>query len=250
MTNHAAIRLKLGAVLLLSAALVSCSATPPDAVSSIPPTNLETAVHTDMPIAGPADGDAAPDRFGDPAPLSSAPEASPDPSAPAGGQAGTSDEEESDPSDAAEASKLDSPPPKADSAKESTYNPKAPSLANVKLGDSDKTIVKKYGLPIETYPLPGDDRTIVIWEYDGLSVGFDEAFAVVYVEVYAETAKTNIRGLKLGMDGADAAKLLGIPIDGMTNVLTAKVAGGWMKIDLDPDSRAVLTIRLLTPEGR
>ncbi|MFC5405738.1 hypothetical protein [Cohnella soli] len=244
MTKRAAMRLKISMAIVLSAVLVSCSAESPDTASTASQKPPAKSGNAETPTPGSDRSDAS-DPSG-PASSTWSPASSPAPSASNAGKENTTNSEHNDPSDAVEASKLEPSPPKAGSSKEAAFNFKSPSLANIKLGDTDDVIIKKYGLPVESYPLPGDEGTIDIWEYDGLSIGLDETSAVVYIEVNADKAKTGILGLKLGMEGSDAAKLLGIPVDGMSNVLTAKVTGGWVKLDLDPDTRAVLTIRLLS----
>ncbi|MFC7152611.1 hypothetical protein ACFQMJ_29095 [Cohnella cellulosilytica] len=127
----------------------------------------------------------------------------------------------------------------------SSFQAKSPSLAYLKLGYTDKDVIKRYGTPKDTYPLPDDAETIEIWEYDGLSVGLNERDKVVYIEIASKTVDTGIEKLDYGMKGAQAAELLGIPEGSRTNVLSLEVSGGWLKLDLDPDTQNVLALKLL-----
>jgi len=131
---------------------------------------------------------------------------------------------------------------------EHAFETQSPSLAGLKLGASDKEIVKHYGVPDDSYPLPGDSSTVNIWEYDGLAIGLNERDKVVYIEITSSKVSTGVQGLSYGMDGAKAADLLGIPAGTQTNVLALEVTGGWLKVDLDPDSRKVLSIKLLNDD--
>jgi hypothetical protein len=126
-----------------------------------------------------------------------------------------------------------------------SFQKKSPSLAHLVLGQSDKEVVRRYGPPVEAYPLPGDDQAVEIWEYDGFSVGMNDKDSIVYVEISAEGIDTGIRGLSYGMQGSQAAELLGLSPDELTNALSVEVAGGWLKIDLDPDNQKVLSFKLL-----
>ncbi|TVY04153.1 hypothetical protein [Cohnella terricola] len=128
---------------------------------------------------------------------------------------------------------------------EPIFEPQSPSLASLKLGASEKEVVKHYGAPDDSYPLPGDSNTINIWEYDGLAIGLNERDKVVYIEITSNKVNTGVQGLSYGMDGTKAADLLGISAGAKTNVLALEVSGGWLKVDLDPDSRKVLSIKLL-----
>ncbi len=94
--------------------------------------------------------------------------------------------------------------------------------------------------------LPGDDETVTIWEYDGFSIGFSDKNKVVYVEINSADVDTGFAALQYGMEGSRAAQLLGIPTKEQTNVLTLEVSGGWLKLDLDPDTQQVLSMKLLS----
>lgn len=131
---------------------------------------------------------------------------------------------------------------------EAPFQPNSPSLARICLGVSDKDVVQQYGLPAGTYPLPGDKQTVDIWEYAGFSIGLNMNNQVVYVEITSSDVDTGIDGLLSGMKGEQAAQILGVNNDTDTNVLAAKVTGGWFKIDLDPETRQVLSLKLLSNE--
>lgn len=131
-------------------------------------------------------------------------------------------------------------------APEPAFNSASPSLAGILLDASEKDVYTRFGLPIATYDLPGEMQPIEIWEYDGFSIGLNSDHAVVYVEIISNKVNTGILGLSNGMNGSQAAQLLGVPSDAQTNVITVEVKGGWFKLDLDPDSQTVLSMKLLS----
>lgn len=87
-----------------------------------------------------------------------------------------------------------------------------------------------------------------IWEYDGYSIGFNDKSKVVYVEITSSDVGTGIQQLQYGMKGSEAAELLGIPTEDQSNVLALEVSGGWLKLDLDPDTQQVLSLKLLSKD--
>ncbi|TFE30798.1 hypothetical protein [Cohnella luojiensis] len=233
-------KLKIWGSLLLSASLVSCSSSlteQPAAQESGDPPAIT------LPVLTPPQKDKVDTRTNSP---SQEIAASPLPS-------DVKDEKpEIDPAvstPAVEASTIQPQSTEPVTASDQAFEPKSPSLAGIKLGASDKDVIRKYGLPIDTYPLPGDKITIDIWEYaDGFSIGLNESNKVVYVEIVSAKEGTGILGLFCGMDGTQASELLGIESDAQTNVLSVEVAGGWIKLDLDPDTQKVLSLKLLGRE--
>jgi len=235
-----ALLISLGA-LLLSLSIVSCSsptAREPSAESFIEP----SAIVSPSPLPSSTakqHGDTLIQNPDTPAPSASA-NANPKPA-----QSSSSNEQ---PTVSESVVEVSSAPPKSTGATppaDSPFQPRSPSLAGIKLGAADKDVEKLFGLPDETYPLPGEEQVVQIWEYKGFSIGFDDTDQVVYVEISSTHIPTGIQGLLNGMDGSQAAKLLGIPNDTQSNVLTLEVAGGWFKLDLDPDTRQVLSFKLI-----
>jgi hypothetical protein len=245
MPEKAYFRLKIWGSLLLAASLASCSSS------------------ASQPVSGPIDHPPSikPLKFSAP---STSPEEteqqfySVEPSAPslpassspaASLPASSSPKSVTPPSDSAvEVSNIPPDPTEEVLPPELPFQSSSPSLAGISLGASEKDVVQHYGLPAGTYPLPGDKQTVEIWEYAGFSIGLNTSNQVVYVEITSSGVDTGIEGLLSGMKGAQAAQILGIENDEHTNVLAAEVTGGWFKIDLDPETRQVLSLKLLSHE--
>lgn len=235
MPRNFSARLKIWGALLLSASLVSCSSSPIIEPAS-GPVNDHPAI-------------SAPERSPDQSePVEAIIQTKEPPAAtPAPSQPAASKQPEATPP-SVEVSTIQPKSTEPAEPHDPIFQPKNPSLANIKLGSSDKDVVKKYGLPADTYLLPGDKQTVNIWEYEGYSIGLNENDKVVYVEISSSDVSTGIRGLLYGMSGSEAAQLLGIAKDDHTNVLAIEVSGGWLKLDLDPDTQKVLSLKLLSRE--
>jgi len=140
------------------------------------------------------------------------------------------------------------PSPEPEPAREQPFRSEQPSLGGVALGASDLSVKELHGHPEATYTLPGDDSAVDIWEYAGFSVGFDTNGNAVYIEVSSSDVPTEIQGLRTGMAGSDAARLLDIADRPESRVLTLEVSQGWLKLDLDPTTREVLSIKLINSQ--
>jgi hypothetical protein len=228
------IRLKIWGSLLLAASMVSCSPPASQPVSGLsgPPPSI-ISPKSSVPPATSADTENiySEEPFVSSTPASSLPVPATTPS-----------------TSVVEISNITPEPTEEVLPPETPFKLNSPSLAGIGFGASDKEVVKHYGLPMGTYPLPGDKQTVDIWEYAGFSIGLNKNNLVVYVEITSSNIDTGIKGLLSGMNGAQAAQILGVENDASTNVLATEVTGGWFKIDLDPETRQVLSLKLLSNE--
>ncbi len=131
---------------------------------------------------------------------------------------------------------------------ETPFDSGHPMLNGIGFDDTIGSIEQRFGRTEARYELPGDQATIDMREYPGFAVGFDGNGNVVYVELTSSEAPTGITGLKLGMPGQEAAELLEILDHPGSHVLTMDLSEGWLKLDLDPDTHEVLSIKLIGSE--
>lgn len=126
------------------------------------------------------------------------------------------------------------------------FDPRHPVLAGVALGQKEADVRLALGDPDDEYTLPEDDDDVLIREYAELTVGYDSLGSVVYAEVSEDGAETGIPGLAIGGDGRQAASTVGVPWPpSASQVLSLPVAGGLLKIDLEPDTYRVLAVKLI-----
>ncbi|WEK55447.1 MAG: hypothetical protein P0Y55_05155 [Candidatus Cohnella colombiensis] len=121
-----------------------------------------------------------------------------------------------------------------------------PSLYGIALGDTEATIRKKLGEPQYSYALPDDNDTIQIKEYAGFSIGYNSNNKVAFVEVTSRSIQSGFPGLIIGMTRTDAAAQFGIGTSSDSQVLTVDVTDGWLKLDLDPSTQKVISIKLIS----
>ncbi|MCD9025601.1 hypothetical protein [Cohnella silvisoli] len=239
MPGKAYFRLKIWSSLLLVASLVSCRS--PVNQPAFEPANDPSIISSKLVLSA-----QSPDDINTGGTYSSEPSVAP--VSASSSAAPKTDKTPASTVPVAEVSPIQPSPTEIVLPPENSFQRNSPSLGGIKLGASDKAVYKQYGLPKETYSLPGDNQTIEIWEYAGVSVGLNASNQVVYVEITSSDVNTGIQGLVSGMKGSEAAHLLGVENDDQTNVLSVEVTGGWFKIDLDPDTQQVLSLKLLGKE--
>jgi hypothetical protein len=242
MLGKARLLTTIGGILLLSTSLISCSSTDSQAIS----TSLSSPLPPPSPTASNVPEQVVPEPTKSTVPASEAPSSAPtDTLKPSDAE---TDGAASPPPVEAMTSTIEPKPAIEESPPTKSFQTASPALGGIPLGANEKVVYKKYGLPIETYELPEGSQTVQIWEYGGFSIGLNTSDIVVYIEITSPEVSTGIRGLANGMNGRDAAQILGINTDNLTNVLTLEVSGGWLKVDLDPEFYTVLSLKLLSNE--
>lgn len=118
----------------------------------------------------------------------------------------------------------------------------------ISLGMSDADVRARLGAPADVYTVADSFGSVQMHEYDDLTVGYGPDGHVVYVEIVSASVPTGIAGLTVGEDEAQAAAALGVEVPSDSNVLSATVDQGWIKADVDPSTRKVLSVRLLKKE--
>lgn len=229
----------IGGALLLSATLISCGAavSQPNSEDRETPPPVSVPIRT-LPSTQPIQEDATHTEES-----TSEPEAGASPTTTA-----ISQDQQNSTAPSVEASTMEPNQKNEEFPAESVFEPESPTLGGIRLGTLEKEVFEHFGLPIETYPLPGGTQTIEICEYNGLSIGLSSKGRVVYVEITSAAVNTGIRGLTNGMDGSKAAQLLGLSDNEQTHVLTLDVTGGLFRLDLDPDTQQVLSLKLMSKD--
>ena len=127
---------------------------------------------------------------------------------------------------------------------ENKWDPKSPRLHGIAINDSRTIIESKLGKPSDSYTYDDEDEAITINEYVTFSVGFGKNKKVKFIEVFDRKSVTDLNGLRVGDNESLAVKLLGKPDTHTTSVLIYKAANSLLKLDLDPDTNEIISIKL------
>ncbi|GFN33875.1 hypothetical protein [Paenibacillus xylaniclasticus] len=130
---------------------------------------------------------------------------------------------------------------------ESKWDKSKPTLAGVALGTSKDSVKKKNGDPLDTFVQKNKDDSIEIFEYDGYSIGFGSAAqGAIFIEVYDKKLDPGLAGLHVGDKEDQAVKALGKPASQTPYLLSYETKSGLLKLDLDPDSHEIMTMKLFS----
>jgi len=127
------------------------------------------------------------------------------------------------------------------------FDAKRPTLAGLSLGMKRGDVARRLGSPAQEYDLPDGSETVRMCEYANVTVGYGPDDAVVYVEVSEPGTDSGLIGIQVGQSGKQAAGALGLAFTAETRVLAKAARGGTLKVDLDPSTQTVLSVKLIGP---
>ncbi|UVI27956.1 hypothetical protein [Paenibacillus spongiae] len=140
--------------------------------------------------------------------------------------------------------KIDGKPEVTPIKEEKQWDPTAPKLRGIALGDTQTSLDRKLGKPSDAYDLEDESEKLRVNEYDGFAVGFGADKKVRFVEVFKAGVSTELNGLKIGDNKDAAVKALGKPDTNTSSVLAYKAEKALLKIDLEPKTGTIISIKL------
>lgn len=124
------------------------------------------------------------------------------------------------------------------------FDPAHPKLLGIALGDKKDAVLKRLGKPVEQFTMEDEKDPVTVFEYDGYAVGFNKSMQVLFVEVSSSDAATGLNGLKVGDKDKDALKALGKADSNTNYVLSYKTDDVLLKLDIDPQTHVIQSIKL------
>jgi len=131
-----------------------------------------------------------------------------------------------------------------DNAATVAYSPEHPALMALTLSDTTKEVTARYGQPYSQYVLEDDNDPVTVYDYSQFSVGFGKTGRVRFVEISGNAADPGLGGLRVGESGAEAQKILGTPDSNTGYVMTYGTNDTVLKLDIDPESDTIESIKL------
>ncbi|WP_165452635.1 DUF4309 domain-containing protein [Paenibacillus thalictri] len=125
-----------------------------------------------------------------------------------------------------------------------TYTVAKPILMGLTLKTSASDVVKKFGNPREQFLMDDEIDPMTVYDYTDFMVGFNKAEQLMFVDVRSSEINPGLNGLKLGQTTDDAYKALGKPDTNTSYVLTYKSEGTVLKLDVDPKTKTINSIKL------
>ncbi|MBP1154817.1 MULTISPECIES: DUF4309 domain-containing protein [unclassified Paenibacillus] len=127
---------------------------------------------------------------------------------------------------------------------ESPYTVANPTLLGFTLKTSAEEVISKIGKPREQFVMDDDADPITVYDYTDFLMGFNKNNQLHFIDVRSADINPGLGGLKLGDPVADVSKALGKPDVNTNFVLTYKATGAMLKLDIDPNTQTVNSIKL------
>ncbi|MGG1596530.1 DUF4309 domain-containing protein [Paenibacillus naphthalenovorans] len=127
---------------------------------------------------------------------------------------------------------------------ESPYTEANPTLLGFTLKTSAEEVVSRIGKPREQFVMVDDTDPITVYDYTDFLMGFNQKNELLFIDVRSADINPGLGGLKLGDPVANVTKALGKPDVNTTYVLSYKANGAMLKLDIDPKTQTVNSIKL------
>jgi hypothetical protein len=128
---------------------------------------------------------------------------------------------------------------------EAKWSAELPQLRGLSIGATQESVIRAYGEPDDEYPIASGDEKLTIMEYKGFTFGIHQGI-VSFIEVYGAKVSTGLDGLRIGDDMKTAIDKLGKPDRSTSYVLSYLAEDATLKLDLDPKTQQILSVKLFT----
>lgn len=125
-----------------------------------------------------------------------------------------------------------------------SYTPEHPSLMGLTLSNTFDDVTTRYGKPDSQYVQNEGGEPLIIYHYPQFTVGLGENRKVYYIEISGKGSDPGLNGLQLGSSQAAAVQALGEPSTDSGYVLTYQTEDTILKLDIDPVSDTIQSIKL------
>lgn len=135
-------------------------------------------------------------------------------------------------------------PKKTDYNVTEPYNAGKPTLMGLTVNDPRDKVIERFGNPENHYTMQDETDPITVFEYPDFSVGFSSSNTVQFIEVNSDRINPGLNGLRLGQKVDDAIKAIGKPDTNTDYVLGYRSSGVILKLDTDPKTNVIHSIKL------
>lgn len=122
------------------------------------------------------------------------------------------------------------------------------TLMGLALHHTSQMVTEMYGSPNNEFMMDDEDQTITVYDYEAFSVGFGEDDGIIFIDVASGNVDPGLKGLRLGQKANDAVEALGNPDTNTNFVMTYNTERTILKLDIDPQTNVVRSIKLFSTE--
>lgn len=124
------------------------------------------------------------------------------------------------------------------------FNEAKPTLLGLDLKSSPETAAAMYGTPKEEFQMEEDTDPVTVYDYTDFLIGYNSQNQLQFIDIRSAEINPGLNGLRLGQTASDAIKALGKPDSNTSYVLTYKTSGATLKLDVDPKTEKINSIKL------
>jgi hypothetical protein len=124
------------------------------------------------------------------------------------------------------------------------YDASDPTLMGFTITDPINDVIKRFGKPSHETVMNDGVEPLQIFEYPGFVFGFNSSGQIVFIEVHSDQVNPGLNELHVGQNVEAAQKSLGSPDSLNEYVMIYSNENLIMKLDLDPNSGIIRSIKL------
>lgn len=124
------------------------------------------------------------------------------------------------------------------------FSPQRPSLMSLTLSDTVDEVTRRYGKPTRQYVQNEEGESLIVYHYAQFAVGFAENRKIRFIEINPTAQDAGLNGLRLGANHKACLDSLGEPDSDSGYVLTYRTENTILKLDMDPDSDTLQSVKL------
>lgn len=124
------------------------------------------------------------------------------------------------------------------------YTEANPKLLGIAIYTNKEAVVAKLGPSLVQYVMQDEQEPITVLEYKDFKLGFDQLNMLKFIEIRTAKIDPGLYGVRLGGKVEDVLKALGTPDMNTKYVLNYTSHGTVLKLDIDPDTEIIRSIKL------
>lgn len=125
-----------------------------------------------------------------------------------------------------------------------TEDTPAISLKGFTLQNTQADVIQKLSSPSDQYSMQDPQGELKIFEYDGLTIGFNTNQQMVFMEIYSSGQDPELSGLKIGQTRDRVKQVLGQPSSENEYMITYQSEDTILRFDIDPVENTIHAIKL------
>jgi hypothetical protein len=129
------------------------------------------------------------------------------------------------------------------------FSSKQPKIMGLAINDLLEKVTDTYGEPQNSYVMEDPAEPITVYEYEGFSVGFNESHQIQFIDVSSTKVNPGLNGLRLGQTSSEALAVLGKPDTHSIFVISYNSKSAVLKLDIDPKTKTIQSIKLFGVKG-